>query len=209
MHSLHTASFILSCLLSSLASAGPAELAHPHDKPAGTRSLPGDILPPFHMLDAQGRLVPIPPEFEGKRAPPAIAPESTARGPSLAVALTAARAAIDDCASRHYLGGVAVVDSAGEARALLSADGADGSHAFVAQRKALTAVVFRAPSARVREMIAREPALLARVTPNMFVQFGAFPIVSKGEVIGAIGYSGGDDEACALAGVKAIQKLLE
>lgn len=94
LDSTHTAGFILFGLLSSLAWAGPAELAHPHDEPAGVRSLPGDVLPPFHMLDAQGRLTPIPPEFEGKRAPPATAPESTARGPSLAVALMAARAAI-------------------------------------------------------------------------------------------------------------------
>src|SRR5579862_3046952 len=31
-----------------------------HDKPASPQSLPGDNLPPFAMLDANGRLIPVP-----------------------------------------------------------------------------------------------------------------------------------------------------
>lgn len=92
---------------------------------------------------------------------------------------------------------------------MLTADGADGSHVFVAQRKAITAVAFKVPSAKAQELVSKDPALLARVTPAMFVQFGAFPIVSRGVVIGAIGYSGGDDEACAMAGLKAIEGRLK
>jgi uncharacterized protein GlcG (DUF336 family) len=42
----------------------------------------------------------------------------------------------------------------------------------------------------------------------MFVQFGAFPIISHGKLIGAIGYSGGDDVACAAAGLKVIEAKL-
>ena len=59
-----------------------------------------------------------------------------------------------------------------------------------------------------RRWCATTQALLKRVTPNMFVQFGAFLITSKGQIIGAIGYSGGDDEACAMAGLKAIESRL-
>jgi len=38
------------------AAAGPF-----HDQPASVRSLPGDNLPPFEMLDDAGHLVPAPP----------------------------------------------------------------------------------------------------------------------------------------------------
>jgi uncharacterized protein GlcG (DUF336 family) len=201
------------CVLSSAplspAWSGPADDAHPRDKRVDPRSLPGDNLPPFGMLDAKGQLIPMPPEFVGRRHGPAKEPESKVPSPTLDVAIAAARAAVQDCTSRSYLGAATVVDSAGEARAMLSADGADGSHVFVAQRKAVTSVVFKMPSAKAQELVKTDPAMLKRVTPAMFVQFGAFPIMSKGELIGAIGYSGGDDEACALAGLKAIESKLK
>jgi uncharacterized protein GlcG (DUF336 family) len=179
------------------------------DKPVGPQSLPGDNLPPFNMLDANGNLVVPPPPppggyHKGGHAPP----ESTAPGPSLDVAIAAARAAVRDCTSRGYYGASTVVDSIGEARAMLSADGSDGSHVFVAQRKAITALEFKMPSADVRAAIEKDKSLLARVKPNMFVQFGAFPIVQKGKVIGAIGYSGGDDVACAKAGLAEMERQL-
>jgi uncharacterized protein GlcG (DUF336 family) len=189
--------------------SGPADIAHPNDKRVDARSLPGDILPPFAMLNEQGLLVQLPPEFVGKRQGPAKDVESEVPSTTLDLAIAAARAAVADCVSRGFLGAATVVDSSGEARAMLSADGADGSHVFVAQRKAIASVVFKVPSVQIRDMIAEDPALLKKVTPNMFVQFGAFPIIAKGQLIGAIGYSGGDDEACAVAGLKAIERDLK
>jgi uncharacterized protein GlcG (DUF336 family) len=190
--------------------AGPADLARPLDKPAGPRSLPGDNLPPFGMLDGKGVLVPMPAKPPaGMHLGPATGPESTAPGPSLDLAIAGARAAVADCKSRGYLGAATVVDSSGEARAMLTADGADGSHVYVAQRKAITAIGFKMSSAEAQQLVKKDPTALARVTPNMFVQFGAYLIKSKGETIGAIGYSGGDDEACAMAGLKAMQSQLK
>jgi hypothetical protein len=52
----------------------------------------------------------------------------------------------------RLFGAATVVDSSGEARAMLTANGADGSHVFVAQLKALTAATFKMPSA---EMLSR------------------------------------------------------
>jgi uncharacterized protein GlcG (DUF336 family) len=188
---------------------GSAAIGANGDKPVGPQSLPGDNLPPFNMLDANGNLVPPPPPppggyHQGGHQPP----ESSAPGPTLEVAIAGARAAVKDCTSRGYYGAATVVDSVGEARAMLSADGSDGSHVFVAQRKAITALEFKMPSADVRAAIVKDPSLLARVKPNMFVQFGGFPITAGGKVIGAIGYSGGDDVACAKVGWEEIQKLL-
>jgi uncharacterized protein GlcG (DUF336 family) len=189
--------------------AGPADLARPLDKPAGPRSLPGDNLPPFNMLDDKGQLIPMPANFgAGMHRGPATEPESKAVGPSLDVAIAGARAAVADCKSRGYLGAATVVDSTGEARAMLTADGADGSHVFVAQRKAITAIGFGMSSAEAQQLVKKDPKAIARVTPNMFVQFGAYLIKSRGQTIGAIGYSGGDDEACAMAGLKVMESQL-
>jgi uncharacterized protein GlcG (DUF336 family) len=187
------------------------------DKPDSPRSLPADNLPPFRMLDAQGNLVPLPALPPGGLHHDAGAgPESTARGPTLALALEAAQAAIDACRSKGYRIGVSVVDSVGEARAMITADGADGSHVFVAMRKALTALATEMPSAKAADLMANDKALLARIKPNMFVMGGALPIMVNRETIGAIGVSGAagmpfghQDELCAAAGLTKIQNRLK
>jgi len=109
---------------------------------------------------------------------------------------------------------VAVIDSAGEARALLTADGSDGSHVFVAMRKALAALAFQMPSGIAAERVTQDPALLKRVTPNMFVEPGALPIKVGDKTIGAIGVSGAagtpighQDELCAAAGLGRIKPV--
>ena len=181
------------------------------DKPAGPQSLPGDNLPPFMMLDASGKLKPSPPTPPGGFHPPDEGGklESTAAGPGLDLAIAGAQAALAECRRLGSHGSVSVVDIAGDARAMLTSDGTDGSHIFVAQRKALTALQFGMPSIKVKELAQQgDPAILARITPNMFVQFGGYPLISQGRVIGAIGYSGGADEPCAKAGWSYIQDRL-
>jgi uncharacterized protein GlcG (DUF336 family) len=203
------------CTLMSIPGACPAVAEGPfHDQPASPRSLPADNLPPFGMLDEHGALVPTPPMAAGGlHGAPGSAPESNAPGPSLTDAIEGARAAIDECRGEGFRVGVTVVDAAGEARAMLTADGADGSHVFVAMRKALVALRFEAPSSKAGEQVARDPAQLARVTPNMFVEGGALPIHSHGKVIGAIGVSGAAgvpighrDEGCAAAGLRRLER---
>jgi len=190
--------------------------------PSSPRSLPADNLPSFGILDELGNLIPPPTSSAGNPHHAANAePESDAPGPPLALAVEAARAAIEACAAAGYRVGAAVIDSVGEARALLSADGSDGSHVFIAMRKALTALRFEMPSSQASEVVPRDPELLARVTPNMFVAGGAVPIMHNGDAIGAIGVSGAggrsgtitggigrQDEACAVAGLHKIEKQL-
>jgi len=188
-----------------------------HDKPASPRSLPADNLPPFGMLDDAGRLVPTPPlPAGGLHRGPGSPPESTARGPSLDLAIKAARAAVDTCAAAGYRIGATVIDSAGEARAMLTADGSDGSHVFVAMRKAMTALTFKMPSSQANQVVPKNKELLARVTPNMFVEGGALPLLVGNAVIGAIGVSGAggsvigrQDEICAQAGLAKIKSELK
>jgi uncharacterized protein GlcG (DUF336 family) len=180
------------------------------DEPSGPRALPGDLLPPFGMKQADGQVPGPPPLPPGASLPqPHGPPESTAPGPSMVQAAHMATAAIRACAVRGYRVGASVVDSAGQARAMLSADGADGSHVFVAMRKAEVAVTFGRSSAQVAEAVARDPAMLSRVTQAMFVEGGAVPILRGGRVVGALGVSGAagmpigrQDELCALSGVR-------
>ena len=194
-----------------LAAAAPASAATGPfgDKPAGPQSLPGDNLPPFNRLDEHGRLMPMP-HLEGPLHPAGGPPESAAEGPSLDAANRMALAAVHACTRQGYRVGAAVVDAAGEARAMLTADGSDGSHVFVAMRKAITALAFGAPSSEVGARIAAGKAPLGKVTPAMFVMGGAVPIFRGRRLIGAIGVSGAagsppgaKDEACAAAGLRA------
>jgi uncharacterized protein GlcG (DUF336 family) len=207
---------LVSCLL---AGGGAAHLQAAaespfHDRPASPRSLPADNVPPFGIIDDDGNLIalPTPPPGGGHRGAGA-EPESAAPGPSLSQAVEAARVAVETCAAAGFRVGASVVDSVGEARAMLTADGSDGSHVFVAMRKALTALRFEMPSSQANQLIPKDPELLARVTPNMFVAGGAVPIMRKGEAIGAIGVSGagrtGEDEICAVAGLRKIEKQIK
>ena len=192
------------------------------DRTASPRSLPSDNIPSFGILDDAGNLISSPGQSAGAHHGPNAEPESDAPGPSLALAVEAARAAVDTCAAAGYRIGVAVIDSMGEARVLLTADGSDGSHVFIAMRKALTALRFEMPSSQASELVPKDPELLARVTPNMFVAGGAVPIMHNGEAIGAIGVSGAggrassgpggvgrQDEACAVAGLRRIERQLK
>jgi uncharacterized protein GlcG (DUF336 family) len=80
----------------------------------------------------------------------------------------------------------------------------------------LTALTFKMPSSTASELVPKDKTLLSRVTPNMFVEGGAVPIVVNGEVIGAIGASGAggtvigkQDELCAAAGLSRIKNQLK
>jgi uncharacterized protein GlcG (DUF336 family) len=184
----------------------------PPDKPASPASLPGDTLPPFGMLDGNGKLVPQPQWLTQSVAHVATRPAVSIRGPALSLAVEAVRAAVDTCAAGGFYIGASVIDTSGQPRAMVEAEGSDGGHVYVAVRKALVALTFKMPSSKASEVVPADKALLARVTPNMFVMEGAVPLIAGNEVIGAIGASGaagGDqDEVCAIAGLNKIKERL-
>jgi uncharacterized protein GlcG (DUF336 family) len=182
------------------------------DTPSGPKALPGDVIPPFGTVDAEGRFTPTPREVPpGFEVGPHRAPESTAPGPTLTQAMHLAAAALHACARKGYRVGVAVIDSEGRARVVLNADGTDGSHGFVAMRKAETALAFNMSSEQANELAQHDPSVLSRVTGAMLLDGGAVPLVAHGELIGAVGVSGAagkiigaQDEECARAGRDAL-----
>jgi uncharacterized protein GlcG (DUF336 family) len=146
--------------------------------------------------------------------PPGAVPAWTpARGPSLELALEAARVAVTACGSFHV--GIAILDAAGTPKLYYTPDGTSGVHAYAAYRKAHSALVFGIPSEQVDGLIKTDAAAAERFrvgAGDFMLWAGGIPIVVGGEVVGAIGVSGADpstkDEACALEGLKAIQGRL-
>jgi uncharacterized protein GlcG (DUF336 family) len=198
---------MLAAFLVSVLAQGPGN--RPPDKPSSPASLPGDTLPPFGMLDSNGKFTPPPQRPPGGAARPTPRPAVSIRGPALDLAIEAARAAVDSCASGGFYIGASVIDTSGQPRAAVEAEGSDGGHVYVAVRKALVALTLKMPSSKASMAVQNDKTLLARITPNMFVMEGAVPIMAGSEIIGAIGASGaagGDqDEVCAIAGLNKIK----
>jgi uncharacterized protein GlcG (DUF336 family) len=102
---------------------------------------------------------------------------------------------------------LAVMDPGGHLVALVRMDGAPWISAEVAQGKAWTAAAYGAPSAAQKAKMDPLPnfasALTAMTHGRFTPQPGAVPIYSDGQLLGALGASGGtgqqDEDVCAAA----------
>lgn len=153
-------------------------------------------------------------------APAAVAMTADARAASatvlpLALAETAARAAIERCAADGHHVSAAVVDFSGLERAYLRGDRATVHTHETAFRKAYTIVtlgpIFGAgTTGELTEKLSKSPTApaLANVG-NVILLAGGVLIRAGDEPIAALGVGGAPggalDEACALAGVAAIE----
>lgn len=138
-----------------------------------------------------------------------------ARGPELALALEAASTAIKTCTERQQKIGVAVLDSAGAVKVLLSSDGASARGAQSGNAKALTALEFKTASSVLQEQVKTDKSLADKIAADskFNARAGAVLIKVGDETIGAIGVGGARgsdvDEACALAGLQLVQGRLK
>lgn len=129
-------------------------------------------------------------------------------------ALTAARAALVTCRASGHQVTVAVVDRSGVVQVLLR-DRFAGAHTVdIAPQKAWTAASFRMSTAALAaETQAGKPMSGIRNAPRVMAVAGGQVIEAAGSVAGAIGVSGAPggeaDDACALAGVKAVADAIE
>lgn len=136
------------------------------------------------------------------------------RSLTVETALRAAQAALAACRKAGYQVGVAVTDRSGILQVYLR-DRFAGAHTVdVAARKAWTAASFRiTTTALAAETQAGRAMSGIRQSPGVIAIGGGLPIEAAGAVIAAIGVSGapgGDaDDACAKAGVEAIQMDIE
>jgi len=103
--------------------------------------------------------------------------------------------------------GVAVVDSSGEPRVALVADGALGGNVYTAVRKGLAAIAFAEPTSEVSAQLQTRQIQAAQITADMVPWAGAVPLWRNRQLIGAVAVSGSlssQDETCARAGAAAI-----
>ena len=104
---------------------------------------------------------------------------------------------------------IAVTDDTGDLKAFHRMDGAPKLSISISQDKAYTSAAYGFPTHGWYDFIKNDPALLHGIvhTPRLVVFGGGYPIKEKGEMIGAIGLSGGhytQDMECAKAGLAAI-----
>jgi len=102
----------------------------------------------------------------------------------------------------------AVVDAGGYLVALVRMDGAGLLTPSIAQSKAYTAALFRRTSAEMGQLAETRPQFFASIVNIGAVPLvaggGGLPIRQNGEIVGAIGASGGTPEQdieCAQAGL--------
>ena len=129
-------------------------------------------------------------------------------------ALVAARAALEKCRTEGFQVTVAIVDRSGVTQALLRDRFAAPHTVDTAQRKAWTAVNFKANTVDLdKEMQPGKPAAGIRHMPNVAAMAGGRVIEAGGSLLGAIGVSGApgplNDEVCAIEGIRAIADSLE
>ena len=129
-------------------------------------------------------------------------------------ALRAAQAALAQCQKQGYTVAVAVADRGGQPLAMMR-DNLAGAHtSLTAINKAYTAVSFRTDTSELAATTqAGKPASGIRQLPQVVAVGGGLMVRAKGSLVGAIAVSGapnGDaDDACAKAGVAAINDAIE
>jgi uncharacterized protein GlcG (DUF336 family) len=128
---------------------------------------------------------------------------------SMDTAMTIAKATIDACREQGIQVGVTVVDRDGIPQAVLRDTIAPRITLPISEGKAYAAVMFNVPTSELGE---RANTPIGRV-PGVVMSAGGLPIQVGGALIGGVGVSGAPsgetDQACAAAGVDAVQVDLE
>ncbi len=124
-------------------------------------------------------------------------------------AITIAEQAIAACREKGVQVGVTVVDRNGIPQLAMRDTLAPPITLSVSEGKAYAAVMFSVPTAALAE---RANTPIGRV-PGVVMSTGGLPIQAAGALIGGVGVSGAPggeiDEACAQAGIDAVQMDLE
>ena len=137
-------------------------------------------------------------------------------GPSLALSLEAAQAAVEACKAKGAAVGVTVLDDTGGLRAVLGADGALAADANGSRRAANLAAAQKTSGADLVERAKTDKALADQIAANKdwLAREGAVLIKSGDKLVGVIAVEGHPhdpkrDIACAQAGIDKISARLK
>ena len=138
----------------------------------------------------------------------------TERNMSLDLANQLAAATVASCTAGGYNVTAAVVDRAGQLRALHRADNAGPHTIGAAQAKAFTSASAKNNTLAMMEGAQKNPAAANLVhIPGFLLLGGGVPVKVGNEVIGAIGVGGAPgghlDEQCAVAAIDKAKDLLK
>jgi len=131
---------------------------------------------------------------------------------SLAMALTIAEGALQDCKTKGYATSVVVVDRAGETMVVLRGDNSGPHTVENARRKAYTARTFGMTTEDFAKKMETEPVRRQQATlPGVIGIPGGVPLKVGNDTIGGVGLSGspGVDEPCVRAGIAKVADELK
>jgi glc operon protein GlcG len=129
---------------------------------------------------------------------------------SLYRALAVIHAAVEEAKKRNWKMNVAVTDSGGNLVAFQRMDGAMLASIQIAQHKARAAATFRRPTKVFEDGINLMHLNYLLAFDGVIASRGGMPLIDQGDIIGAIGCSGGtdsQDEVVSKAGAAVINEL--
>ena len=130
---------------------------------------------------------------------------------SLARAQAVIHAAVAEATRRNWKMNVAVADSGGNLVAFQRMDGAMLASIQIAEHKARAAVTFRRPTKIFEDGINLMHLDYLLAFDGVIASRGGIPLIDAGEIVGAIGCSGGadsQDEIVSEAGAAVVNELL-
>jgi glc operon protein GlcG len=129
---------------------------------------------------------------------------------SLYQALAVIQAAVEEARKRNWKMNVAVADSGGNLVAFQRMDGAMLASIQIAEHKAHAAVTFRRPTKVFEDGVQLMHLNYLLAFDGIIASRGGIPLIEQGDIIGAIGCSGGtdsQDEVVSKAGAAVINQL--
>src|ERR1700722_16807107 len=129
---------------------------------------------------------------------------------SLARAQAVIHAAVAEAKRRNWKMNIAVADSGGNLVAFQRMDGAMLASIAIAEHKAKAAVTFRRPTKVFEDGINLMHLNYLLAFDGVICSRGGIPLIDQGDIIGAIGVSGGadsQDEVVSKAGAAVINEL--
>lgn len=153
---------------------------------------------------------------QAQTPPPMQVPKAAqAAGPVLSKSSLSAKgadaildAAVAEAVKNQWGMSIAIVDESGRLLAFRRTDGAPMGTIDVAQGKAVTAIKFKMPTRFVQEIVSKGGSAMLTIKDIVAIT-GGYPIESGGQIIGAIGVSGGlgdEDDRTAQAGLAVFPK---